>query len=137
MAENRLLERLNRYEKGSDTRSGYGSHQEVQSIVSHLRRLLNTRAGSALIGDDYGIPDLTSVVGSEYSQTITELRQKIQQVITKYEPRLRNVRIMIELDRDDVLSLRFKAEGYVVGGENLPIVFETVISTDGKVDIAD
>jgi type VI secretion system protein len=90
-----------------------------------------------MIGDDYGIPDLASVVGTEYTQTITELRQKIQQVITKYEPRLRNVRIMIELDKDDVLSLRFKAEGYIVGGENLPIVFETVISSDGKVDIAD
>jgi type VI secretion system protein len=137
MAENRLLERLSQYEKGSASRTGYGSYQEIQSIVSHLRKLLNTRVGSAQIGDDYGIPDLASVVGTEYSQTITELRQKIQQVITKYEPRLRNVRIMIELDKDDVLSLRFKAEGFVVGGENLPIVFETVISTDGKVDIAD
>jgi type VI secretion system protein len=137
MAESRLLERLSQYEKGAISRTGYHSFREVQSIANHLRRLLNTRMGSALIGDDYGIPDITNSIGSEYSQTATELRQKIQQAITKYEPRLRNVKIAIEMDKDDVLSIRFKAEGYVVGGENLPVVFETVISTDGKIDVID
>jgi len=137
MAESRLLERLSRYERDFDSGITYHSSGEVQSIVNHLRRLLNTRVGSASIGDDYGIPDLTNVIGSEYSQTVAELQQKIQKAIAKYEPRLKNVRIAIELDQDDVLSLRFRAEGQVVGGDNLPIVFETVISTDGKINIAD
>ena len=137
MAESRLLERLSRYEKDSGSTSAYHSSQDVQSVVNHLRRLLNTRVGSASIGDDYGIPDLTNVIGSEHSQTVTELRQNIQQAINKYEPRLQNVKIAVELDKDDVLSLRFRAEGNIVGGENLPVVFETVISTDGKIDIAE
>ena len=64
------------------------------------------------------------------------MRQAILQAITKYEPRLKNVKITVELDEDDALSLKFRTEGYVVGGENLPVVFETVISTDGKINIA-
>lgn len=136
MAESRLLERLSRYETDSGSKDTYRSSQEVQSIVNHLRRLLNTRVGSTSISDDYGIPDLTNVVGSEHSQTMTELRQAILQAITKYEPRLKNVKITVELDEDDALSLKFRTEGYVVGGENLPVVFETVISTDGKINIA-
>lgn len=137
MAESRLLERLKQYETDSGSKATYRSSQEVQSIVNHLRRLLNTRVGSASIGDDYGIPDLTNVVGGEQSQPMTELRQAILQAITKYEPRLEKVRITIELDEDDALSLKFRTEGYVVGGENLPVVFETVISTDGKINISE
>ena len=136
MAESRLLERLSRYEADSGSKDTYRSSQEVQSIFNHLRRLLNTRMGSAMIGDDYGIPDLTNVVGGEHSQTITDFRQAILQAIRKYEPRLENVKISVELDEDDALSLKFRTEGYVVGGENLPVVFETVISTDGKINIA-
>ena len=136
MAENRLLERLTRYETSSGSRS-YISSQEIQSIISHLRRLLNTRVGSTPIGEDYGIPDLTNVVGSEHSQTISELKQAILQAITKYEPRLEKVKILVEFDEDNPLSLKFRTEGYIVGGENLPVVFETVISTDGKINIAE
>ena len=137
MAENRLLERLSRYEENPASRSAYHPAQEVQSIIDHLQRLLNTRVGSASIAEDYGIPDLTNVIGNEHSQMVTDLKQSIQQAITRYEPRLRNVKIVIESDEEDVFSLRFKAEGYIVGGENLPVIFETVISTDGKIDISD
>lgn len=136
MPESRLLERLKRFEKSSASGVAYQPTLEVKSIVEHLRRLLNTRIGSASIAADYGVPDLTNVIGNEYSQMVADLKQNIQQVIMKYEPRLKDVQIQIESDRDDVFSLRFKAQGYMVGGENIPIVFETVISTDGKIDIA-
>ena len=136
MPASRLLERLKGFEKGSASGATSQPILEVQSIVEHLLRLLNTRIGSASIAADYGIPDLTNVIGSEYSQMVADLKQNIQHVIMKYEPRLKDVQILIETDKDDVFSLRFKAQGHIVGGQNIPIVFETVISTDGKIDIA-
>ena len=135
MPESRLLERLKRFEKSSASGVASQSTLEVHSIVEHLRRLLNTRVGSASIATDYGIPDLTNVIGSEFSQMVADLKQSIQQAIMKYEPRLKDVKILVESDKDNMFSLKFKAQGHIVGGDNRPIVFETVISTDGKIDI--
>ncbi|MFH1863007.1 MAG: type VI secretion system baseplate subunit TssE [bacterium] len=134
MAELRLLERLRVLEDGS---AQYQAIDEVHSVIEHVKRLLNTRVGSAQIADDYGIPDFTDVVGVERSQMVYELCLSIKEVITRYEPRLTNVKITVDPERSDEFSLKFRAEGVIIGGRNLPVVFETVISTDGKIEVSD
>ncbi len=108
---------------------------EVRSIIMHLRRLLNTRQGSVMIADDYGIPDFTAMAGDNYSEAVENMEQSIKRTIVKYEKRLRDVRIIIDKDQKDVFSIRFKLEAFMVGEEKIPVIFDTVFRSDGKFNI--
>ena len=63
---------------------------EVEDIVEHLQRLLNTRKGDAPMDPEYGISDFNGVI---HPDAIRALRQDIEKTIEKYEPRLERVRV--------------------------------------------
>ena len=59
MGEERLLERIQSWEKEPKRRSRGEPRRQIDSIVAHLQRILNTRQGNVPIADGYGVPDLT------------------------------------------------------------------------------
>ncbi len=59
MAEERLLERIRTWKNEPNRRSRGEPRRQIDSIVAHLRRILNTRQGNVPIADAYGVPDLT------------------------------------------------------------------------------
>lgn len=102
--------------------------QTYLSICSHLTRLLNSRQGALQHLPDYGIPDITEIYqGLPYS--INQLSQAIQQTIEKYEPRLRDVRVLQNADvtKDYVLHLLIRGE--IVGGNK--VEFNTYFVNEG------
>lgn len=110
--------------------------KSVESILRHLRNILNTRQGSVLIADDYGMPDLTNFPGENLSEAAAELEDVMKRIIQKYEPRLTNVKISFEPEVDASSVLRFKLSAEVISRENrTPVVFETVVTSSGMVKI--
>ena len=83
----RLLERLRRGPHPAIARS----HDAVlrQSILDHLLRLLNTRRGHAPIDPELGLPASIACDGAAAARVAAD----IARVITRYEPRLREVRV--------------------------------------------
>jgi len=137
MSNETLLERIRRLEMVQDKATDKAAPKSVESILRHLRNLLNTRQGSVLIADDYGMPDLTNFPGENLSEAAAELEDVMKKVIQKYEPRLRNVRISFEPGVDASSVLRFKLSAEVVSREEnrTPVVFETVVTSSGMVKI--
>src|SRR5512145_2516088 len=90
--ERSLLERLRESEPESARTLQQNTNLLVQSVLSNLRRLLNSRHGITPIQDDYGIPDLCEVVHN-FPEAIAEMRKAIKTAIDKYEPRLRRVSV--------------------------------------------
>lgn len=135
MNDERLLERLRSMEDSPGARVERSHARLVNSVVNHLQRLLNTHQGSALIADDYGIPDITNSPGESFLETTKRIERTLQTVIMKYEPRLTNVRLTLLSDKDDVFSFRFKMEAVLMVDLTTPVVFETVVSSEGKVDV--
>ena len=135
MQEERLLERLQSTEKNPDTRIEKDLTRKVNSIIRHLQNLLNTHQGSVLIADDYGIPDIINTHGESITEMTRRIELTLQDVITKYEPRLAKVKVQLISQNDDVLSLRFKLEAVLITENSAPVVLETVVSTDGKVNV--
>ena len=137
MSDESLLERIKNLEENPEARVQQSLSRKVTSIIRHLQAMLNTRQGSVLIADDYGIPDITNIQG----EGITELSQRIettlQEAIIKYEPRLSSVRAKMLSGETDVLSMRFKLEAVLVSDNTTPVILETVITSDGKVSISD
>lgn len=136
MHEERLLERIRNIEKNPDHRGAVDSASTVQSVMNYLRRILNTRQGTALIADDFGVPDFTNL-GSTFGQdTIPEIQKAISDVVLKYEPRMRKVAVTYVPQEGDALGVTFKLEGSIdTEAKNIPVVFETVIDPDGKIRV--
>ena len=82
------------------------------------------------------MPDFTNL-GSTFGQdTIPDIQRSIADVVRKYEPRLRGVNITYQPHADDVLQLAFKLEASVQADtREVPVVFETIIDPDGKINV--
>jgi type VI secretion system protein len=107
----------------------------VGSIIRHLERILNTRRGSAQIGEDYGIPDVTDL-RSGLPESLRDLERMIRNTIQKYEPRLKAVRVRFISQDEDMLAVSFQIVArLILEEEKDPVVFESFMDSDGKVTI--
>ena len=136
MYEKRLLERISYLERSGNETDLDEFSQAILSVMNHLQRMLNTRKGSALIDEEYGIPDITNFPGEQLIKTGAGMASLIQKFIQRYEPRLTEVKVSFESQKDDPLSLRFRLQARLLSFKKTPITFETWIDPNGKVNIA-
>lgn len=139
MHEDRLLERIGNLERETAERGRRDIAFVLQSITGHLRRILNTHRGSALIAEDYGMPELTQLSGENVTDFRERVAAAIRGAIQKYEPRLENVRVSHAPETDKDLLLRFKLEAEVakIWNQRVPVELVTVIRWDGVAEISD
>lgn len=137
MPDERLLERIRNLEANPDARIEKNLSRKVKSIIRHLQSMLNTRQGSVLIAEDYGIPDITNAHGEGITEMTQRIENTLQDAVLRYEPRLLNVRVKLISQKDDILSMRFKLEAILKTDTVTQVVLETVVSSDGKIDISD
>jgi len=108
-------------------------NQEVSSIIQHLQKLLNTRQGSSQIAPDFGLPDFTNIPGESVTDAGRRVEKILTKVIERYEPRLCRVKIEMETLKDKGFDLSFKLEGALSKQPDVPIVFETILQTNGSI----
>ncbi len=134
MAEERLLERIRTWKNEPNRRSRGEPRRQIDSIVAHLRRILNTRQGNVPIADAYGVPDLTDFMLS-YPESVTGIEKSIRQAIEEYEPRLTSVRVQFIHQQEDVLCLRFQIMAQLTVESDRKVLIETIVDSDGKVNL--
>jgi type VI secretion system protein ImpF len=145
-----LLDRLTDGEPGVTRDPPTGRAASLRRLKQSVRRdledLLNTRSrpfadegleelGTSLVG--YGLPDLTAADLGR-AEARAALARLIEEVIRRYEPRLRAVRVRLS-DEDEPIdrTLRFRIEALLlVEPTTEPIRFDSaVIPTTGAVTI--
>ncbi len=136
MREERLLERLRATEANPDRRETQDTNRLINSILNHIQRILNTRQGSTLMAEDYGIPDFTDMSGVYQSEAMRAIERSIKEVIIKYEPRLEKVSIGFLPEEDDILAMHLKISALIRDQNDMPVEFNTIISGDGKVNVS-
>lgn len=116
MPEQRLLERLMKLPATPEEarESGGGAEALVASVSDHLRRILNTRQGTALTDPEYGLPDFSELPGHFASPETEALQETICKVVEKFEPRLKDVTVGFESNAKDHLAVRFSLSGTIV-----------------------
>lgn len=132
--EQSLLERM-----GNPEQTGYrltpDPHRTIDSILAHLRKMLNVRQGSVCTLPDYGIPDLNSLF-MQYPDAVLALRRIIKELLEKYEPRLRRINVRYLPDDENPLILRFEITAHLVSeGAAQPLRFETSVGDNGRVQV--
>lgn len=91
-----------------------------KSIIAYLTRLLNTRSGSAPIDPGFGMSDMSNIAGSFAFGTTEAICAEVAIQIERYEPRLKQVRVIVNKTNNDreVISLRFEVTAKLVNTEN-------------------
>ena len=136
MREDRLLERIARWEDGEERRNLASADILLESIIKHLQRILNTRKGSVPIDPEFGVPDFTNLASSFTSSVGVQIERDIRDLLQRYEPRLKSPRLRMLEDRPDALSLSFELLGSVViGDREVPVRLSTRIGSQGRIRI--
>lgn len=132
----RFLERLRRAERGGEDPGSVDSKSVLDSVQRHLLLLLNTQRGSAQIANDYGIPDFFSLLGMGDVEALRRLEVLLEDVIGKYEPRLRDIEVKVVNKDDYGLDLHMQLSGSLaLENETLNVSFETVLDSGGRIRI--
>lgn len=134
MKNMRLFDRI-RY--GNNTSSGSfddSSRMTVDSVVDHLKKLLNTRQGSTLMDSAYGMPDLMEFRAA-LPDSVTEIQKLISRTITTYEPRLKDVSVEF-MFQDDAQTLFFQILAVLDRNKNaFPVSLESTLDTGGRMGV--
>ncbi len=134
MRERSLLERLRDPKADQGRRASDDLEALEASILAHLRRMLNSRQGHALVAPDYGMPDLSEALRT-YPSSISSVEQAIRASIEKYEPRLRDVSVRFVESERDILTLSFTIRARLVRDRSLGLQVSTRIGPDGGIEL--
>lgn len=133
--EQSLFERLQNPDETGDYKLKINVNKAADSVLTHLRNMLNTRQGSVPALPDYGLPDFNDIAAN-FPDAIFELRRIIKQSIDNYEPRLSQVKVDYARDEDNPLSMRYEITAQLsLGDENANVWFETTLDSQGRVKV--
>ncbi|SRR5579884_655892 len=107
----------------------------ADSILRHLRKMLNTRQGHVLIQPEYGMPDVTEFI-QNLPEMVDVVQRGIRNSIEKFEPRLRNVTVNYVPSPDIAANLRFEITAELVTErDEASVWFETAVTPTGQIEI--
>lgn len=133
-----LLDRLIDPESdGTGSRPGCTVEQMIDSVRRDLEDLLNTHRTLMTIPGEYketensiltfGLPDFSSVQSSKQDVS-SKVAERIEQAITRYEPRLRNVRATpIEEPDEKQMKLKFQIHATLRVDPSPEVAFVTIL----------
>lgn len=133
--EQSLFERLQNPDESAEYKLKINIHKAADSVLLHLRNLLNTRQGSVPTLPDYGLPDFNDIA-SNFPDAIFELRRIIKISVEAYEPRLSSVKVDYVKDEENPLSMRYEITAQLnLGDESANVWFETTLDSAGRVKV--
>lgn len=88
-------------------------NQVILSVLDNMQRILNCRAGTLAHLPDYGLPDMTKILQG-MPGTAHKLLQTFSDVLLKYEPRLKNITVIL-LDQEVPGELRYAIDAELKG----------------------
>lgn len=105
----------------------------VESVVAHLRSLLNMRIGSAVTVPTMGIPDFSDLVHT-LPGSAGLLTKAIRATILAHEPRLTTVFVR-HIPAENELVVRFEVSARLADKNKAPIRFETEFAAGGRAQV--
>lgn len=96
------------------------TRQVVGGVPADLKELSNSLAA-------YGLPDFsTAAVKSTSDQN--RMRRAVEEMIDSFEPRLQNIVVTLEPEREDERSVRFRIDAnLMIDPAPEPVTFDTVL----------
>ncbi|MFT5506198.1 MAG: type VI secretion system protein [Gammaproteobacteria bacterium] len=104
----RLLKRIRNWEEaGVVSASDVDLTELIESVREDLDKLFNTRRGTVLIDENFGLPDYTHLMNGYSAPDSDEIQRDLNFQIRQYETRLSGVNISLNESRSKTPGLRF------------------------------
>ena len=104
----RLLKRIKHWEEsGTISASEIDINEMMESVRDDLEKLFNTRRGTVLIDDDYGLPDFTHLMNGYSAPDVGEIERNLLALVRQYETRLSAVNLSYQEPGKSSMGLRF------------------------------
>lgn len=135
MPERRLMERLSNWEEGASRTNQPEKDVLVASVTNYLVHILNTRQGTVLIDHKFGMPDFTNFGGGGLEQgSLNDVSAEIARMITRYEPRLKDVRVFFNTEESSAMSITFGVTGHIVlENVKVPLRLGAELGSNGRI----
>ena len=133
----RLLKRVSAWEELTE-----GSSYEldintlVESIKDDLEKLYNTKRGTVLIDDDFGIPDFSYMLNGYSAPDVGLILKQLHLQTKKYEPRLQAIHVNYVDQNKFPGKLQFQISAEIKTKEQaVPFSVNALLSDDGSVNL--
>ena len=132
MQNHRLFDRIRKRDGSSGNFRRQSNARQVDSIIEHLHKMLNTKQGTTLMDKHYGMPDFTELAAL-FPDSIRDVEKTISDTIERYEPRLSQVKVHFVFQDHQSLVLCFHIQAVMaLEHEDIAIQFESSIDASGK-----
>jgi len=131
----RLLKRIRNWEVSESTAIVEADVNDLTaSIQDDLEKVLNTRLGTVLVDDEYGLADFSDLFNGYGAPDVESLRLSMQKLVKKFEPRLSAVNVVhnetVKTNNALVFSLTSQFE---YKNQKLPFSINAFLHDDGSV----
>jgi type VI secretion system protein len=104
----RLLKRIRNWEEaGVVSASDVDLTELIESVRDDLDKLFNTRRGTVLIDENFGLPDYTHLMNGYSAPDSEEIQRDLSSQVQQYETRLSAINISVNEGRSKTPGLRF------------------------------
>jgi len=134
----RLLKRIRNWEEaGMVSAADVDVIEIMESMCDDLEKLLNTRRGTVLIDQDYGLPDFTHLRNSYAAPDVEEIERNLVQQVRKYEARLTSINLEYQQPDKGSSSIKFILNAmFEHKKQNLSFVATVQLNDDSSVNVS-
>ena len=104
----RLLKRIKSWEEaGVVSASEVDVNDMMESLRDDLEKLLNTRRGTVLVDDEYGLPDFTHLMNGYAAPDLDQIQRDLTNQIKRYETRLESIMLTFQEPKSRATSVMY------------------------------
>ena len=104
----RLLKRIRNWEESAVVSASEADIDDVmESVRDDLEKLFNTRRGTVLIDDDFGLPDFSQLMNGYSAPDVDQILRDLSQQVRQYEQRLSTVNFQAQDAGRNAINLSF------------------------------
>jgi type VI secretion system protein len=134
----RLLKRFSRWEESSDASfDEVDANTLIESIRDDLEKLYNTKRGTVLIDESFGIPDFSYMLSGYTTPDVGAILQQIHLQTKQYEPRLHALQVSYVEQNKFPGKLQFQITAKLnIRDIDQPFNVFALLSDDGSVSLS-
>lgn len=134
----RLLKRFSRWEESSDVSfDEVDANTLIESIRDDLEKLYNTKRGTVLIDESFGIPDFSYMLSGYTTPDVGAILQQIHLQTKQYEPRLHALQVSYVEQNKFPGKLQFQITAKLnIRDIDQPFNVFALLSDDGSVSLS-
>jgi len=134
----RLLKRIKSWEEaGVVSASDVDANEIIESVRDDLEKLFNTRRGTVLVDQNFGLPDFTHLMNGYAAPEVELIEHDLLYQVRQYETRLGATNLAYQQPKNSSSSLNFSLNAmFKHKNQDMNLVANIQFYNDGSVSVS-